>query len=240
MAVSARFEELRRELHGQAAASREPCLRFGAPAIDEALPGGGLAAGLHEICPAGGDLPHEAASTQAVAYLLGQGRGQVIWALSKRFLFAPGLAEAGLTPDRVIYVEAGCEADILAVGEEALRHGGLGGGVIETHRLSLKASRRLQLAAEGSGVPCVALRLWKRGEPPSAGTAAVTRWQVAPAPSYHPSGLPRSAWRLDLVRCRRGQPRSWRVELDWPEDGGHLRLTVPEDEGRAAMPSYAP
>jgi protein ImuA len=211
---SPRFEALRKELHGAQKTTGEPCLSFGAAPIDHHLPGGGLAPGLHEVCPAGGDLPHEAAATQMLAYLLGRGKGQVIWTLSKRFLFAPGLAETGLTHDRVIYAEAGCEADILAVGEEALRHGGLCGVVIESHRLSLKASRRLQLAAESSGTPCFALRLWKRDMPPLSGTAALTRWQVGVRPSRHPSGLPRPAWHLELTRCRGGQPRAWSVDLD--------------------------
>jgi protein ImuA len=36
-------------------------------------------------------------------------RGQVLWRLTRQDLFAPALAQAGLMPDRVIYVEAGDE-----------------------------------------------------------------------------------------------------------------------------------
>ena len=66
-------------------------------------------------------------------------------------LFAPALAQAGLSPARVIYVEAGDEKSVLACFEEGLRHGGLGAVVAEVARLSMTASRRLQLAAESSG-----------------------------------------------------------------------------------------
>ena len=84
-----------------------------------------------------------------------------------------------------------------------------GAAMLETHRLSLTASRRLQLAAESSGTVCLVLRRWKRGAAPQAGTAALTRWVVGPRPSTAPSGLPRPSWRLELARCRGGTPRSW-------------------------------
>jgi hypothetical protein len=66
----------------------------------------------------------------------------------------------------VIYVEAGDEKSILACFEEGLRHGGSHGGlhgglgavVAEVARLSMTASRRLQLAAEGSGAIGIAIQ----------------------------------------------------------------------------------
>src|SRR3546814_19994911 len=73
-------------------------------------------------------------------------------------LVAPVLAQAGLPPDRVIYVEAGDDKTVLACVEEGLRHGGLGAVVAEIGRLSMTASRRLQLAAEGTGAIGLALR----------------------------------------------------------------------------------
>src|SRR5260370_31697635 len=66
-------------------------------------------------------------------------------------LFAPALAQAGLAPDRVIYVEAGDEKAVLAIFEEGLRHRRLGAVVAEVAHLSMAASRRLQLAPGGSG-----------------------------------------------------------------------------------------
>ena len=62
----------------------------------------------------------------------------------------------------MIYVEAGDEKALLACFEEGLRHGGLGAVVAEVTRLSMTASRRLQLAAEGTGSIGVALRHWRR------------------------------------------------------------------------------
>jgi protein ImuA len=87
----------------------------------------------------------------------------VLWCVTRQDLFAPALALAGLAPDRVIYVEAGDERSVLACFEEGLRHGrlhggGLGAVVAEVARLSMTASRRLQLAAEGSGAIGIAIR----------------------------------------------------------------------------------
>jgi hypothetical protein len=82
----------------------------------------------------------------------GANEGAVLWCVTRQDLFAPVLAQAGLAQDRVIYVEAGDEKSVLACFEEALRHHKLGAVVAEVSRLSMTASRRLQLAAEDSGV----------------------------------------------------------------------------------------
>ena len=67
------------------------------------------------------------------------------------------------SPDRVIYAEAGKAATALLAMEEGLRHAGLAGVVGElSGRLTLTASRRLQLAAEQSGVTCFVLRRSRR------------------------------------------------------------------------------
>jgi protein ImuA len=76
----------------------------------------------------------------------------VLWCLASRDLFAPVLARAGLHPDRVIYAETWRDAEMLPVMEASVRCPGLVGVVGEIGRLSLTASRRLQLAAEGAGV----------------------------------------------------------------------------------------
>ena len=88
-------------------------------------------------------------------------------------------------------------------------------------KLGLTASRRLQLAAEGSGVPALALRRFRHASDPALQepNAAVTRWRVAALPSPpplahapHVAGLARARWQLDLVRCRGGAPATWIVE----------------------------
>jgi protein ImuA len=226
-----------------ASPARRLSLPFGLPALDAALPCGGLAVdALHEVMGTGPDLQHAAIAARFAAGVLARRPGPVLWVLERADLFAPGLAGAGLHPDRVIYARAG--RDGLLAMEEGLRHHGLAGVVGElSGPLSLTASRRLQLAAEASGVMALVLRRpWhagfvrasgrdgsaraggrdgagRDGEAPAGATSAATRWQVSALPSppvlpHAPDvpGLGRVRWQLDLLRCRGGRTGSWNVE----------------------------
>ncbi|HYF57280.1 MAG TPA: damage-inducible mutagenesis protein [Salinarimonas sp.] len=210
--------DLRRRIDGLEGRRTGPegVLPFGIPDLDAHLPGGGLALGaLHEILEEG---EHAALAALFVAGILARRPGPVLWCLARRDLFAPALAGVGLHPDRVLYAETGRAAGVLAAMEEGLRHAGLAGVVGETERLPLTPSRRLLLAAEGSGVPAFAVR---RGRGPLEPNAAVTRWRVAPAPSAPvPAGLGPARWRLELVRARGAEPRAWLVRA--PDAAGRL------------------
>ncbi len=200
-------------------------LPFGIPDLDAALPGGGLAMGaLHEVAGTGADIQHGAAAAMFAAGIFARIEGKVLWVLEQHDLFAPGLAAAGLHPDRVIYAQAD-RYDVLMVMEDGLRHRGLAGVAAElSGRISLTASRRLQLAAEATGVTALLLRRpgpsSRGGEAEIAGAnAAMTRWRIAAQPSAAPipevpdvPGLGRANWRLDLLRNRGGQTGSWMVE----------------------------
>ena len=132
---------------------RKTVLPFGIKAIDQLLPEGGLALGaLHEVAGGGNGAIDGAAAALFAAGIAARTTGRVLWCVARQDLFAPAIAQAGLLPDRVIYVEAGDEKSLLACFEEGLRHGALGAVVAEVARLSMTASRRLQLAAEGSAV----------------------------------------------------------------------------------------
>jgi protein ImuA len=52
-------------------------------------------------------------------------RGQVLWCVTQQNLFAPALAQAGLVPYRVIYVEAGDEKSVLVCFERVCGMAGL-------------------------------------------------------------------------------------------------------------------
>jgi protein ImuA len=160
-------------------ARHEPAvLPFGIKAIDEHLPEGGLALGaLHEVAGGGNGAVDGAAAALFAAGIATRTRGRVLWCVTRQDLFAPALAQAGLAPDRIIYVEAGDDKAVLGCFEEALRHAKLGAVVAEISRLSMTASRRLQLAAEGSGVIGLAVRRWRRQAEAAVRqpTAATTR-----------------------------------------------------------------
>ncbi|CAH1661817.1 ImuA family protein [Chelatococcus asaccharovorans] len=227
--VIASLQERIAHLEGGAGRARE-VLPFGLPEIDRRLPGGGLGLGcLHEIAGGGNGAVDGAAAAMFAAGIAARTKGKVLWIVTRSDLFAPAIAQAGLNPDRVIHVEAGDEKALLACFEEGLRHGGLGAVVAETAHLSMTASRRLQLAAEGSDTVGLAVRRWRRqteagdfGQP----TASVTRWRVSVLPTapLPVPGLGRARWLVELIRCRAGESTDFEVEAC-------------DAQGRIALPS---
>jgi protein ImuA len=226
----AELRERIQRLEGSAA-PRRAVLPFGLREIDRHLPGGGLPLGaLHEIAGGGNGAIDGAAAALFAGGIAARTRGKVLWCVTRQDLFAPALAQAGLAPDRVIYVEAGDEKSVLACFEEGLRHGGLRAVVAEVAQLSMTASRRLQLAAENSGSIGIAVRRWRRqteaadfGQP----TASVTRWRVSVLPStpLPVPGVGRARWLLELIRCRAGESADFEVEAC-------------DAKGRLALPSH--
>lgn len=209
-------------------------LPFGIDAIDQALPGGGLALGaLHEILAGGADEEDAAATAGFAAGIVGRlGDGLVLWCLKQRDLYGPGLAEHGLDPARIALVRAVRDDDIFWALEEGLRTPGVAAVVGEIGRLSMVAGRRLQLAAERSAIPALLLRRWRTGEEAAAErgrpSAAVTRWRIASLSSMAdgepgPPGLiGRPRWRAELLRCRGGEPAAWDLEV--ADESGLVRL----------------
>ena len=218
-----------RALESAGAGGERLCLSFGVEALDNRLAGGGLpVAALHEAAAERPGPADEAAATLFLAAIAARRPGIVLWALGSRDLFAPGLAGAGLAPDRLLYAECGGDEDVLAVMEEGLRHGGLAAVVGEVRRAAMPATRRLQLAAEEGGTLALMLRR-RRGtseDPLAMPSAAVTRWRLACAPSspLPVAGIGRPRWRLALARQRGGAPFD-------------LIMESPDAEGRLALPS---
>ncbi|WP_234853267.1 ImuA family protein [Paracoccus everestensis] len=213
-AIAALCDQIAR-MEGESGPTRE-VLPFGVPALDRRLPGGRLALGcLHEVAGDGNGAVDGAAASCFAAGIVARLRGQVLWCVT----------QAGLGPDRVIYVEAGDDVSVLACMEDGLRHGGLGAVVADVARLSMTASRRLHLAAKGPGTPGIALRRWRRqqdtydfGQP----TAAMTRWRISVLPSapLPVPGLARARWLIDLIRARASD--SLDIELEACNGTGHI------------------
>jgi protein ImuA len=195
------------------AARHAGALPFGLAAIDSHLPEHGLAlAALHEVGGGGGDAALGACAALFVAGILARLRGSVLWCAQGPDIFGPGLACAGLPPDRVLYAEAKDEKTILLVMEEGLRHSGLSAVVGEVPRLPMTASRRLVLAAEKSGVMAIALR--RHSGQDAAPNAARTRWRISPYPSapLPVPGIGRARWQVDLTRCQGATAKTWIME----------------------------
>ncbi|MBI2254558.1 MAG: hypothetical protein HYU58_08070 [Proteobacteria bacterium] len=225
------------ELEGGKAKS----LTWGLTAIDTHLPGHGLMLGaLHEFAGEGQDLEEGALPAAAIARLIGRlhgqgGDGSVLWIGRRRDLYARALPHEGLDPDRLLHLQVRRNADALWAIEDALRCRSLSAVVGEIAALNLTQSRRLQLAAEKSGVPALLIRRTARaGELKNLARqpiAAVTRWRLCAAPSAgivaapHPILPGRPRWRLDLWRCRGGRPANWFIE---EHDDGWREATLPQ------------
>ena len=198
---------------------------FGVAAIDRALPGGGLARGaLHEILGMGGDEEDGALAAAFAAGILGRliaaENGIVLWCLPRPDLYGPGLVALGLDPERLVLVRARRDDEILWAMEEGLRAPGIAAVVGEVGVLPSVASRRLQLAAEHSGITAFLLRRWRDGGEAARErdlpNAAATRWRIAALPSVPARGEPgigHPRWRVELLRCRGGEPARWEVEV---------------------------
>ena len=204
-------------------------LPFGLETIDRRLAGGGLSlAALHEISGEEPALSDDAAATLFAAGIAARRQGTVLWAMLRRDLFAPALAQAGLSPHRLIYAECGSEEEVLAVMEDGLRHGSLALVIGEVSRATMAPSRRLQLAAEESGTTALMLRRWHKENPLRFPSAAMTRWRIgcAPSGSLPVSGVGRPRWRVNLARQRGGEPHLWILEGT-------------DAEGRLALPALS-
>jgi len=209
------------------AATAHGVLPFGITAIDRALPGGGLARGaLHEILGMSGDEEDGALAAAFAAGIVGRLAAQrsltsdamVLWCLPHTDLYGPGLAAHGLDPARLVLVRAPRDDEILWAMEEGLRAAGIGAVVGEVRALAAVASRRLQLAAERSGITAFLLRRWRDGgqaaRERNLPNAAATRWRIAALPS-EPTGEPGIGvprWRVELLRCRGGKTAAWIME----------------------------
>ena len=234
-----RIERSRLAIHG--------VLPFGVAAIDRVLPDGGLARGaLHEILGAGGDEEDGALAAAFAAGILGRlsphpnppplavegrGGGLVLWCLPRPDLYGHGLAAHGLDPAHIVLVRAPRDSEILWAMEEGLRAPGIAAVVGEVGTLAAVASRRLQLAAERSGITAFLLRRWRdsgqAARERNLPNAAVTRWRIAALPSQplrKEPGVGRPRWRVELLRCRGGEPACWEVEE--ANATGHVSLAA--------------
>ncbi|WP_309090802.1 protein imuA [Phenylobacterium sp.] len=196
-------------------------LPFGAPELDEALPGGGLPlARWHEITGEGMET-ETAAAPAAFAALAASPlarKGEAVWILRRDDLWAPGLTGLGFPAEKLICVCARDDAEALAVMEDALGTAGVACVIAEVEDVDLTAGRRLQLACERRGATGFVLRRRPFGggaRREAAGSAAATRWRVASAPSEDVEfGLGAPRFQVTLERCRGGRTGAWILEAE--------------------------
>jgi protein ImuA len=195
-------------------------LPLGVPEVDAALGGGLSCAALHELSAAPVHLG--AAAGFALALAARSPKAQhVLWIatdfgmLETGALYGPGLDLLGLDTERLLVARVARPVDALFAMEEALKCRALSTIVAEVNEVDLTATRRLSLAAREGG----ALGLLLRHKPSCSPSAARTRWDVSGAPSVPDElgGLGRTAFRLSLLRNRRGPCGTWTLTWDHHE-----------------------
>ena len=208
-------------------------LSFEVDSIDSRLNGGGLRAGaLHEAAAASCSLADEAATTLFLAGIAAREAqhlgGPVLWVCGRQDLYAPGLAQAGLAASDVIYAHASDDAALLAVIEDAVRDGTPSAVVGEIGKMSMVATRRLQLVAADADIPILLLRRRRQRDqdPLAEPSTAWTRWRIASAPSERlgVAGVGRARWSVELARQRGGE-------------GFFLIVEGCDETGRLAVPA---
>ena len=219
----------------------------GSEAMDASLGGGLLRGALHEIFASQIMDEPSAASFAVTLAIRASGKRPVIWVrqdfvgLEMGEIYAPGLNELGLSPDRLILVRARDAPSVLRAGEEAARCPPLGAVLIEPwgnpKALDLVASRRLALAAARSNVPLFMVRAGGTALP----SAAATRWRIKSAPSVEleaeAPGHP--AFSVELLRDRIGAAgRTWIVE--WDRDKRTFKDLETLSGGMVPLPAGGP
>ncbi len=228
-----------RALEGLAPAGDGLAAPLGEPQVDDALPWGGLArGGLHEILGRAGDGAAFSFAGALMGRLLGKD-GAALWCRLRGLRqenglpYGPGLALFGIDTRRLIFLEVRREAELLWAMEEALRSRRLAAVLAEGVAPDRVASRRLQLAARATGTAVIVLP--PRGAQ-GAHSTALTRWRIAAAPSKTNGQKPTyPCWRVELPRCRGGQPQNW--TLEWDDEALCFRVAAPLADRTLATPA---
>ncbi len=145
-------------------------------------------------------------------------------------LYPPGLVPWRIGPGALLLVEARRDKEVLWAMEEGLRSQAVAAAVGELGtdkqggKADLTATRRLALAAQQSGRPCLLLRSGGSG----LASAARTRWRIAGAPSWPGTLDPKSpgkpCWRVELTRSPQGRLGAW--TLEWSHETDRFRLAA--------------
>ena len=129
--------------------------------------------------------------------------------------------------DTCLGIIMGSDIDTLWVIEETLRSNTFTAVLGEVQKVSMTASRRLQLAAEKNDVLALLLRPAMKSPSPSAATL---RWRVK-ATISQPKGFAAdldepgdACWSVTLFRSRGGTSGNWLTE--WSDETSNLTLAA--------------
>jgi protein ImuA len=218
--------------------SEEGAVPLWLPALDAVLAGGLALGAVHEVTSAA--PAHLGAAfgfalaivARALCHAYKSARAaQALWietdyaVLEGGKPYGTGLDLFGVPMDRLLILRVSRPIEALWAFEEALKSSALAAVITELPETGaaadLTATRRLLLAARaGNG-----LGLLLRHRSAACSTAAMSRWEVAPAPSKPDrfGGLGRTAFELSLNKNRRG--RCGRFIVSWDHES---RTFIPQ------------
>ncbi|MDQ2844126.1 MAG: hypothetical protein M3Y72_24420 [Acidobacteriota bacterium] len=178
-----------------------------ADAVDRWMPHGGLPVGcIHEI--KGASVTSALTFSSILSARIAGAQGNIVYISPDRSLHPLGLLPYGTRLDQFLLVFVRRSQDLAWAVMEALRCPQVSAVITVLDGLDLTDSRRLQLAAENSGVTGFLL-----GHATSAPIAApITRWKVTSHVGKPGQRFDEPAWTLDLLYCRGGRPGSWTIE----------------------------
>jgi protein ImuA len=200
-------------------------LDLGYAPIDRRLGPHGLARGrVHEIIGEGWSTVRDGATFGFTAALIARlqsrfPQGQVLWCGRATGLYGGrpygrGLAQLGVDPGRLLWLDGGSQDDRLWAFEEGLRTPGLLAAVLEAPPSKRRAggvdttiARRLQLAAEAGASHGFVIRPEDNGV--SLNGLVESRWRVRAAAGPRHNWWP--SWQLELLRARSQQLGQWQV-----------------------------
>lgn len=219
---------------------------FGAEAVDAALAGrignqgvqGLPLARLHEIHAAEAEDSSSAAAFTSFLAMRSRGaagaeNGPIVWvrdhgdARKQGWIYPPGLAQLGINPDHILYVDVSGSIAVLRAAADAARAPSIGAVIIELmgkhpKGLDLTATRRLSLFAQKSGVTVFLLRSQSVSSAPlpeEMPSSAYSRWQVASAPSRALAANAVGHPVFDIILLRhRGGVDGLTARLEWNRD----------------------
>jgi protein ImuA len=196
--------------------------------------------GVHEVYA---DMHADIACLSGCMAMLGQGRAAqgVLWVRQGEFareagMLSPvGLTQMGISPSSFVLVASRNPVAALQAALEGARTPRLGAVILElwgeAKAYDLAASRRLSLAAKGSGLRVLVARVADAVTP----SAAETRWRLRALPSHglaaNAPGAP--AFELSLLRARDGR-EGLRYHLEWDRDACRFIAKGRAQEGHAA------
>ena len=137
---------------------------------------------------------------------LNQAQGWLVWIAPPYIPYAPALASAGIDVARLLLVHADIDSEALWAAEQALVSASCQIVLAWSRNAAHRQLRRLQLAAEDEGLPCI---LFRPSEALRGASPAVLKLYLGAG----------THGCLNLVKSRGGRPASLPLRELFPHDG---------------------